>query len=77
MMSPEDKFTSPKDMVGNKYVFFKRRGCREGKAYEDVSFLHWRTIQDPRDTTYKYHHCKQNLMSGFFVINLTINYKFL
>ena len=23
MMSPRDKFTSPKDMVGNKLVFFR------------------------------------------------------
>ena len=34
MMSPRDKFTSPKDMKGNKPVFFKREGCRDGKACE-------------------------------------------
>ena len=34
MMSPRDKFTSPKDIVGNKPVFFKGEGCRDGKAYE-------------------------------------------
>ena len=34
MMSPKEKFTSPKDIVGNKYVFFKGEGYRDRKAYE-------------------------------------------
>ena len=34
MMSSRDKFTSPKDMVGNKLVFFQGKGCRDGKASE-------------------------------------------
>ena len=34
MMSHKDKFTSPKDMVENKLVFFQGKGCRDGKACE-------------------------------------------
>ena len=34
MMSPWDKFTSPKDMVRNKHVSFKGEGCRDGKTCE-------------------------------------------
>ena len=34
IMSPMEKFTSPKDMVGNKPVFFNGEGCRDGKGFE-------------------------------------------
>ena len=34
MMSLREKFTYPKDMVGNKPVFFKGEGCRDGKTCE-------------------------------------------
>ena len=33
MMSPRDKFTSLKDMVGNKpFFFFQGVGCKDGKS---------------------------------------------
>ena len=38
MMSLREKFTYPKDMVGNKPVFFKGEGCRDGKACEMYHF---------------------------------------
>ena len=34
MMSPKEKFTSPKDIVGKKICFFKGEGYRDRKACE-------------------------------------------